>query len=156
MLLRCQSKNLRTGFTLLEVIISFVVLGLVTSGILYGYVQMNRMATWSSWSLAAQSCASQGLEQARGAQWYETGGFDQWVSQNPLTNANGTIFVVSQTNTLDVPSSGALIYVTNYIRVSAWSISPPLRMIRSDCVWFFPQSSQYFTNSVIGMRAPDQ
>ena len=47
-----------TGFTLVETLIAFLVFGMVISGVLYGYVQINRMAEWSSMSLAAQSAAS--------------------------------------------------------------------------------------------------
>ena len=42
---------------------------LVMSGMMYGYVQANRMAEWSSQSLAAMSYAAQGMEQLRSAQW---------------------------------------------------------------------------------------
>jgi prepilin-type N-terminal cleavage/methylation domain-containing protein len=148
------SRNPRAGFTLIEVLISFLILGMVIAGLIYGYVQMNRTATWASWSLAAQSVASQGMEQARGAQWNELGGVDQWP---PTTNAAGNITPYQNTNcTLDVPSTGASIYVTNYITIWNVSVAPPLRMIRSDCVWYFPLSSQQGTNTVITLRAPDQ
>ena len=53
------------GFSLIEVLISLVAFGLVISGLVYGYVQINRMAEWSSMSLAAQSWASQGLEEIK-------------------------------------------------------------------------------------------
>ena len=55
----------RAGFTLIEILIAVVIFGMLSSGLIYGYVQANRMAEWSSMSLAAQSYASQGLEQAR-------------------------------------------------------------------------------------------
>ena len=58
--------------------------------------------------------------------------------------------------TLDVPSTGTLIYVTNFIYVSTVSVSPPLRQIRSDCVWNFPLNNQLCTNTAISLRAPDQ
>jgi type II secretory pathway pseudopilin PulG len=151
------------GFTLIEVLIAFGIFTIATSGLIYGYVQANRTATWSSWSLAAQSIASQGLERARAAQWNELqpspytngpGTSDEWP---PVTNSSGGVLPTLDTNcTLDVPSTGSLIYVTNYIYVSTISYTPPMRMIRSDCVWNFPLTGQLCTNSAISLRAPDQ
>lgn len=149
-----QPKNPQAGFTLIEVLISFFIFSIVIAGMVYGYVQMNRMATWASWSLAAQSVASEGLEQARAAQWNELGGLDQWP---PTTNAAGQIVPFQNTNcSLDVPSTGAPIWVTNFITISTVSATPPLRRIRSDCVWNFELTGQAYTNTVITLRAPDQ
>lgn len=144
------------GFSLLEVVMSLTLFIMVVSGIILGYVQMNRMATWASWSLAAQACASEGLEQARAAQWNELGGMDQWLQYYALTNANGTPYVVSHQCSLDVPSTGQPIYVTNYITVTTWSVTPPIRMIRSDCVWNYPLTGTSATNTVVSLRSPDQ
>jgi prepilin-type N-terminal cleavage/methylation domain-containing protein len=151
------------GFTLIEVMIAFGIFAIVTSGLIYGYTQANRTATWSSWSLAAQSIASQGLERARAAQWNELqpspytngpGTGDEWP---PKTNSSGVIIATVDTNcTLDVPSTGLQIYVLNNIYVSTVSTAPPLRMIRSDCVWNFPLTGQLCTNTAITLRAPDQ
>lgn len=147
------------GFGLIEVLISFAIFGLIVSGLIYGYVQVNRMAEWSSMSLAAQSYASEGLEQARSA---------QWVSEMVTTNwGPGTEdelgFPASigytnyyQTNTMDVPTTGAPIPVTNFIFITNISTTPLLRMIRSDCVWTFPLDGKLCTNTVITYRAPDQ
>ncbi len=160
---QAKRQTRRAGFTLIEVMISFLVFTIVISGLIYGYIQANRMATWSSWSLAAQSYASQGLEQARSAQWNS----EQW----PITNGPGTDDELAlipsgvatngslsyfQTNTLDIPTTGAQIVITNYITVTNISISPPLRQIRSDVVWWFPLDGKYYTATVITLRAPDQ
>jgi hypothetical protein len=115
------------------------------------------MATWSSWSLAAQSVATQGLERERAAQWNE---FDT-EDQMPCNTTNSVTQLpwaapYCFTNTLDVPSTGGLIYVTNYIYVSQYSTAPQLRLIRSDCVWNFPMTGQLCTNTAISLRAPDQ
>ncbi|MGA2246889.1 MAG: prepilin-type N-terminal cleavage/methylation domain-containing protein [Verrucomicrobiota bacterium] len=147
-------RSSQAGFTLIEVLISFFIFGIVIAGLIYGYIQMNRMATWASWSLAAQSLASEGMEEARGAQWNELGGNDQWP---PTTNSSGSITPYQNTNcSLDVPSTGTPIWVTNFITISTISVAPPLRMIRSDCVWTFPFTGQPWTNTVITLRAPDQ
>lgn len=147
-------KHQRLGFTLVEVLISFFIFSLVISGFMYGYVQTNRMATWAAWSLAAQSIASQGLERARGAQWNELGGNDEWL---PTTNSAGGVAPYVDTNcTLDVPSTGQPIYVMDYITITTVSATPPLRQIRSDCVWNYPVTGQLCTNTAITWRAPDQ
>jgi type II secretory pathway pseudopilin PulG len=153
----------RAGFTLMEILIAFLIFGMTVSGLIYGYVQANRMAELSSMSLAAQSYASQGLEQARSAQWNS----QMW----PVTNGPGTgdemplspsgvatngSYTYSQTDYLDVPSTGVQIPVTNYVTVTNISVNPPLRQIRSDCVWTFPIDGTLCTNTVITQRAPDQ
>jgi prepilin-type N-terminal cleavage/methylation domain-containing protein len=154
MLLRHQPRRIQAGFSLLEVVMAMFVFTIVVAGMVDGYVQMNRMATWASWSLAAQSVASEGLEQARAAQWNELSGPDQWP---PTTNALGNSWPCIITNcSLDVPSTGQPIWVTNLITISTVSTAPPLRMIRSDCIWSFSITGQFYTNTVITMRAPDQ
>ena len=71
-----QPRVSRAAFTLVEVLISIVLLAMVMAGVIYGYAQTNRIAEWSSMSLAAQSYALQGLEQVRSAKW------DLWA--NPI------------------------------------------------------------------------
>jgi prepilin-type N-terminal cleavage/methylation domain-containing protein len=175
MILRLAQKNREggsVGFTLVEVLISLVVFGMLTSGLIYGYCQANRMAEWSSMSLAAQSYASEGLESAKSAQWNS--------EQYPPTNGPGTddemrLFDNAGVNidsggnaaqghtnymmgpdTMDVPTTGTPIYVTNYITITNVSLNPQVRQIRSDCVWAFPLTGQLCTNTVVSLRAPDQ
>jgi len=147
------------GFSLIEVLISLVAFGLVISGLVYGYVQINRMAEWSSMSLAAQSWASQGLEEIKSAQWDSKMAVIAW---GPGTGDEAG-FSVAQgftnytfTNTMDVPTTGAPIPITNFVLVTNISVSPPIRMIRSDCVWVFPLDGTLCTNTVVSYRAPDQ
>jgi prepilin-type N-terminal cleavage/methylation domain-containing protein len=166
MKLRLSQKNGfagKSGFTLIEILISLIAFGLLISGMMYGYVQANRMAEWSSMSLAAQSYASQGLEQARSAQWdseqfpYANGpgtGDEMALSpsgQSPTGHTN-----YSQTDFLDVPTTGVPISITDYISITNLSINPPLRQITSQCVWRFPLTGQLCTNTVITLRAPDE
>jgi hypothetical protein len=65
------------------------------------------------------------------------------------------------TDTLDVPTTGSPIYITNYVTISYVLTSinpsnPPLRQIRSDCVWMYPWDGTPATNTAIALRAPDQ
>ena len=139
------------AFTLIEVMIAFLIFGMVSGGILYGYVQANRVAEWSSMSLGAQSYASQGIEQARAAKWD--------------TEANGEVtaqFVYYPTNysmvdTDDVPQSGAPLLLTNQISISYISSNPPMLLqIKSEVDWKFPLTGRMYTNIIMTFRAPDQ
>jgi len=134
------------GFTLIEVVISLSILGLVMGGVLSGYIMTAERAEWSAYSLAAHSVAMQGVEQSRAAKWDP----QAWprVDEQGITN-------FTQVETLDVPVAGTPIYATNFIQVTTVSFNPPLRQIRSDCVWPFIKG-KVFTNTVITLRAPDQ
>jgi prepilin-type N-terminal cleavage/methylation domain-containing protein len=152
-----QPRVLRAAFTLIEVLVSAVILALVTAGLIYGYAQTNRLAEWSSMSLAAQSYALQGLEQVRGAKWD--------LSANPVWDdkrapADGTTTnYPPQSDIMDVPVSGAPYYVTNYISMRQITLSnntAQLREVTSKCVWTFPRTGQIFTNTVITYRAADR
>ncbi len=148
-----RSRVLRAAFTLIEVLISVVILALVMAGVICGYAQTNRFAEWSSMSLAAQSFALQGLEQVRAAKW------DFWT--NPATDtmpvpASGVTNYPAQVDIMDIPVSGAPYYVTNYISLYQISTSPQLREVWSQCVWVFPPTGKAFTNTVITYRGPDR
>jgi hypothetical protein len=137
-----------------EVLIAFGLLALVFAGLIYGYGQTNRMAEWSSMSLAAQSYASQGAELARAAIYDPRNLQDQLPA--PFTNSTFDI--------MDVPCKGdptntdTAFWVTNIVHITDVNsnINPPLRLIRSDCVWRFPLTGQMQTNTVILLRTSDQ
>ncbi len=169
MRVRCKQDKgdgVREGsaaFTLMEILISVTILSLVMAGLIFGYTQANHYAEWSAMSIAAQSLASQGMEQARCAQWN--------AEANPYTNGPGTTdelppgpsglgstnYTLSGSDyAMDVPATGAPFYATNIITVSTVQTNPPLRMIRSDCTWTFPATAKIYTNTVITYRAPDE
>ena len=140
------ANRLKAGFSLAETLIAFGVLGMVFAGLLYGYVQANRIAEWSSMSLAAQSYASQGTEQARAAHWSYS---DSTIDDLPPTNYTFLGF-------MDVPAKGDPIILTNYVTITNYCANPPLRLIRTDCQWTFPLTGKLQTNTVILIRAADQ
>lgn len=153
------NEQITAGFTMIEVVVAFFILGMVISGVIYGYVQVNRMAEWSSMSLAAQSYASQGAEQARAADWRPM----DW----PPTNGPGTMDELPPTSywtteVMDIPMKGeptasnSPYWVTNYVTITNLSVNPALRQIRSDCVWVSPMDGRPITNTVVLLRAPDQ
>ncbi len=147
------------GYALGEVLLAFGVVSLVFAGLIYGYVQANRMAQWSAMSLAAQAAAAEAAEQARAADWRPR----DW----PQTNGPGTMDELPPTNYIlpdfmDIPISGSptssnnAFLVTNFIYVTNISANPPIRQIRSDCHWVFPLTGAPQTNTVILLRAADQ
>ena len=151
--------NRRLGFTLAEVMISFTIFGLVVGGLIYGYVQINRMAAFSSMSLAAQTYASQGLEESKSRQYI----YVRWPNtnadaQDPDWTVQGITNYPPQTNTMDVPWGGGAVYITNFVTVTdvQTNANMPLRQIRSDAVWTFPLDGTLCTNTAITLRAPNQ
>ncbi|HTQ51548.1 MAG TPA: prepilin-type N-terminal cleavage/methylation domain-containing protein [Candidatus Acidoferrales bacterium] len=147
----------QAAYSLIEVVISIAILAMVMSGLVYGYVEANWSALWSSMSLSAQSYASEGAEQARATDWRPRdypaasgyGTMDEWPSGTTQT----------LTNYMDIPGdngSGQTFRVTNIVSVTTATVNPPLRQIRSDCIWKFPRENKYYTNTVILLRTSDQ
>src|SRR5215469_1827968 len=91
------------GFTLVEVLVSIVILVLVLAGVCYGYTQADRIAVWTSMSQAAQSYALQGMEQARAALWNP---WDAETNEDELP-ACPTNAVLVQTDFMDIPMRGS-------------------------------------------------
>ncbi|HLX71040.1 MAG TPA: type II secretion system protein [Verrucomicrobiae bacterium] len=143
------------AFTLAEVVVSVAILASVMAGLIYGYIQINYRAQLSSMSLAAQSLAAQSVEQARAAKW-------DVHSQTPGTGPGSsdelppTNYVQIFTNSIVVPATGKGVSVTNYVSVTDAYTNPPIRGIRSDCVWRAPFSGKWFTNTVITYRISDE
>ena len=152
---QAAKRNAVSAFTLIEVLIGFFIFGVVTSGMIYGYVEANRVAEWSSQSLAAMSYAVQGMERiGRSAQWsaeeFSSGGAG-------ITDVLGPHFQTNEVDTLDVPTSGEPIYATNYITSDLVSSNgAPWRQIVSQVVWNFRLTGALYTNTIVTWRAPDQ
>jgi type II secretory pathway pseudopilin PulG len=145
---QADKKTMAKGLTLVELLVSISLFGGMVGGFIYGYIQVNRMAEWSSMSLAAQSVASQGAEQMFCSQWNK--------QTDQLTNFMPSVTLFGTNYTLDVPVSGDSIYVTNVITVTQIQNIPPVRQIWSACVWTFPRTGTIYTNTVISLRAMDQ
>ena len=132
------------AFTVVEVVISIAILALVMGGMIKGYIQTNRQAEWSSFSLAAQSFASQWAEQTEAEKWDThtdlTG--TGYGTSNELLATNYT-----RTNSMLIPGTGQSVIVTNYISITSVCASPQVRQIRVDCVWQFPLATTWATNN---------
>jgi hypothetical protein len=111
-------------------------------------LQAAKIAEWSSYSLAAQSLAIEGLEMARAAQWNPLGN----PPVDELVSANFPVRVAI----MDIPVSGDnIVYATNWTTIATISTTPALKLIRVDTVWSFPRRG-LFTNTIATYRAPDQ
>jgi hypothetical protein len=164
---KLKSRIACTAMTLVEVLISIVILVTIMGGIIMGYVEADRMAEFSSMSLAAQSTASQGVEAAIAAKWdtqileTNTGpGTGDVLPPGIYINGLYTNQNQGSNYTLDIPVSGAAILVTNFVTITGITnaLNPTVtyRQIRSDAVWTFPMTRVTYTNTVITLRAPDQ
>jgi type II secretory pathway pseudopilin PulG len=140
-----------SGFTLVEVVIAVLISTIVFATVIYAYVGANDRAEWSAYSLAAQSLATQGIEQARAAQWDP----ESWpvIDKLPVTN-------YTRVEKLDVLVSGTPVLATNYVSISTIATSPQIRQLRADCVWVlvsrYHGAAGPFTNTAVTFRASDQ
>jgi type II secretory pathway pseudopilin PulG len=151
-----KNRTACAGMTLVEILMSILILVLIMGGIMTGYVQANRTAVFSAMSLAAQSTASQGVEQAIAARWDSQNTADTVVGQYHADELGLTNNWIAATHILDVPVSGAAIPITNFVTITQVSANPPVRQIRSDAVWTFGPTGVTYTNTMITLRAPDQ
>jgi type II secretory pathway pseudopilin PulG len=139
------------AFTIVEVVIAVFISTMIFGTVIYAYVSANDRAEWSAYSLAAQSLAIQGIEQARAAQWDP----ESWpvIDKLPVTN-------YTRVEKLDVAVSGTPVLATNYVSISTIATSPQIRQLRADCVWVlvsrYHGAAGPFTNTAVTFRASDQ
>ncbi|MGC3960967.1 MAG: hypothetical protein QM813_24465 [Verrucomicrobiota bacterium] len=165
--LSAKHASSRSAFTLVEVVLSVLICGLVFSGILQCYTFSAERTQWAGYSMAAQALAIQQLEQARSGVSEPNG------SRNELTNLN----LLSRTyNTstrtmrgysisiLDIPISGTnAVSATNFVTVRLVNLNntnnPPVQvqLVQVDTVWPFKafRRNQLHTNTVVTYVAPD-
>ena len=155
------------GFTLIEVVISTAIVAVVFGGIMTSYIQSGMRVQWSGYSLAAQSLATEVLEQAKSGVWDPA----QTTPINNLTNLNllspsydnsTKTYTGYSTAILDVPYSGTNFTVaTNFVTVQMIYVSGvtnvQMQFVRVDTVWPFQlrQANLFFTNTVCTMVSPD-
>jgi prepilin-type N-terminal cleavage/methylation domain-containing protein len=133
------------GFTLVETLISILILGLVFSGALLTYTRSEQRAEWTGYSLAAQSLCAKTLEQFHAALW------DSGSTNYTLTIPLGS------TNILDLPVSGTnVVWATNTATVTSYTNSAGpsyYETIQVQTTWVW--RGQSFTNTLMTYRAPD-
>jgi hypothetical protein len=140
--------------TLVEVVTALTIAALVFAGIIRGFTASSQRSDWSSYNLAAQNLAQQGVEQARAAAWDP-------MASIPVDDCVQSNFPPVGTNWLDVPVPGTnIMWATNTWTITTVSTNPyPLKMIRVDCTWRYQpvgRPALVFTNTVATLRAPNQ
>jgi type II secretory pathway pseudopilin PulG len=162
-----RSRPGPAAFTLMEVVISVMVVALTFAAIIQGYLTSATKGQWTGYSLAAQSLGLQTIEQARSALWDPLMNTNQLASMallNPQTTA--TTYTGYTTNVLDVPwKSTNAVVVTNYVSIRTLyadnnsALGVQLQMVRVDTVWPFTgwgkHTIKYYTNTVVSYVAPD-
>jgi len=134
------------GFSLMEVVTALGIAAIMVTGLVSGYMQSQRVAEWSAYSLAANSMAMQGLEQVRASKWDPEGNVDE------VTNSCFPM----RWDILDIPiCKSNIVYATNRTTITTVSTTPALRMIRVECTWRYYNRGLY-TNTIFTYRAPDQ
>jgi len=132
----------------METLVSIMIVAIVVSATINGYILSTNRAEWSSQSLAAHSLALQRLEQVRAATWTTSGETD-------VDNVIPANFP-DVTSVLDIPVSGTnAITATVQTRITTVSVNPPLKMIRVDCVWPY-RNRGVFTNTLTTYRTAEQ
>ena len=152
------------GFTLVEVVVALAIITLLFSGILTAYIQSNRRAEWSGYSLAAQAVGIQQIEQARAGVW-DGQKLNELTNLNLLSwsyNATTRVGTGYTTNILDLPVSGTnIVVVTNFVTVKMLDLTGftnvQVQMVSVDTVWPFCSRSgtRLFTNRTASYFGPD-
>ncbi len=164
---KCRSSRLLAGSTLIEVVMAAAIIALVYGMIIKVYIQSGMRAQWTGYSLAAQSLATEQIEQARSAMW------DPAMNNNQITQLNLSMRSYNTTNQswtgittgiLDVPyATTNYTIATNYVFIQPLYLNnqtnPPVQvhLIRVDTVWpfFYRSKNLYFTNTAATILAPD-
>ena len=141
-------RRRRLGFCLEEVVVAFGISALALGGLVSGYIMASKKIEWSARSMAAQIQAAGRIEQTRAALWD--------TLADPPTDQLATTNFPALIQPLDLPNVGTnVVLATNWITITQISANPPLKMIRSDCVWQSPTGG-IFTNGATAYRSPDQ
>ena len=152
----CNNRRTRSGrgrkscagMTLTEIVISLAITTLAVGGMVSGYTFSVERAEWSARSSAAQILVDQKLEQTKAARWD--------VLAAPVVDELVTTNFPVEITALGIPSTSSQgIVATNITTISVVSDSPPLKMIRIQCIWPFKERGP-FTNTLVTYRSPDQ
>lgn len=145
-----EAKTAAQAYALPEVLISIGIMVLIYGSAIMAYIQTDKRAEWTGYSLEAQALSIRQLEQARAAKW-------DTQSANPV-DLSTNIFT-RWTNILDMPYSGGnYVYATNLTSVSTVTNiagTPPVlvHMFWVDTVWNW--RGRLFTNTTVTYRAPN-
>jgi type II secretory pathway pseudopilin PulG len=138
----------KAAFTLAEVVVSLAIASTVIVGIVTGYINCVYRADWLACSVAAQSLATQRMEQVRAARW-------DTLANPPLDEVTTNQFPVT-VQPLDLPRlKDKVINATNRTLITVIATDPPVRLIQVECTWRYPGRG-ISTNRVSTYRTPAQ
>ena len=136
------------AFTLVEVVVSMMIVGISMGGILSMYAQAALHTEYSAHRLAAQMMALGELEQVRAAKFDPRGA--------PPVDLLWTTNFPPRVDALDVGyATTVTTWATNTTTISTVSTNPLVKCIQVDCVWSFPRKG-LMTNTLTTYRAPNQ
>lgn len=134
--------------TLVEVVAALAITGLAVGGVVSGYTYCTMASERAAITLAANARAMERLEETRSARWDTA----TWPVVDEVVSTNFPSKVV----TLDLSGSGAITTTaTINTTISQISVTPPLKLVRVDCIWNF-RGKEFITNTITTFRAPDQ
>jgi type II secretory pathway pseudopilin PulG len=136
------------AFTLVETLVSIMIMGLVFSGVLIGYTRGSQRAEWSGLSLAAEAVCLRQMEQVRAVLW-DTQSIPILDSTTNIPTTNSMI--------LDIPISGTnVVAATTVLTMTTWTNAGPsyLKMFKATTTWAW--NGVNYTNTLVDYRAPDQ
>lgn len=139
----------RSGFTLVEALVSTVLSGFAITGLIVGYATMAQRSEYAVFNTAASAIAQQGIEQSRAAKWDTAS--NPTVDELVATNFPTYSVRMDMNMAEDVEVRG-----TNFFEILTISTNPPLKQVKVDCVWSMNRGQTLFTNTLIILRAPDQ
>jgi Tfp pilus assembly protein PilV len=154
------------AFTLIEVVIAALIVGLVFGGIINCYIQSGVRIQWTGYSLAAQNLAMEVLEQAKAASWDPTKNKNEVMAMNLMStnyNSGTSTYTGYSTGVLDVPYAGTnFTLATNFVTVQlitgvGGQTNVSVQFVRVDTVWpfFLRGTNLFFTNTVATLMSPD-
>jgi len=146
--MQTTKQKRQAGFTLVETMVSILIMGLVFAGTIMAYTRATQRAEWSGYQLAAESLCQKGVEQFHGVVWDG----NQMPQNDPTTNIPRHTVAI-----LDIPISGSnVVWATNDITMVTWTNAGPsyLKMITVNTTW--PWYGRVFTNTIVTYRRPDQ
>lgn len=141
-------QSRKAGFTLVDTMISIMIMGLVFATSIVAYTRTSERAEWSGYSLAAECLGVRQMERFHAVLW------DTQVVPIVDDATNIPLTVVAA---LDLPLSGTnIIWATNFTTVTTYTNGGPwlFKMVQVNTVW--PWKGRLFTNTLVTYRAPDQ
>jgi type II secretory pathway pseudopilin PulG len=134
--------------TLVEVVVALAITGVTVAGVVSGYIYCTTATAKDALYMAANSRASERMEEIRAAVWNTS----VYPNVDQLTTNN----FPDTTNTLNKDGTGSDVTpATIKTTISQISDTPPLRRVRVDCIWVF-KGTETITNTIETCRAPNQ